>query len=105
MKVTKAEICNGKPKELKDYDLAIEIYVNKEREDKIAIISNPEMDMYQLMYCAYQLNQVLAKASGLELDEYLKLIKNVNNFSNRFGDMPLTEEQLQKLVEKDIRGY
>ena len=105
MKVTKAEISNGKPKELKDYDLAIEIYVNKEREDKIAIISNLEMDMHQLMYCAYQLNQVLAKASGLELDEYLKLIKNVNNFSNRFGDMPLTEEQLQKLVEKDIRGY
>lgn len=103
MKVTDVKICEKD--NLKDYDEVFSVHVNKERKDKQAIMINPKIDSDIILLSASRLNQVIAKSLGIPYEKYLALLKNSYNFTQKYENLNLTEEQLMKIIEKEQKGF
>lgn len=105
MKITDVKKINKEDsQELKDFDEIICVYQDKNRENRQAISINSDVKIETLLLCALRLNQAISKITNIPYSEYLKMMKNVPDFSSRVGNLDLSDEQLQKIIEKDVKG-
>ena len=64
---------------------------------------NPEATSEEIMLAVHQLNNVVAKNLGIPFEEFLAMLKNTYQFSARADKLDLSEEQLQKMIDKEFR--
>jgi uncharacterized metal-binding protein YceD (DUF177 family) len=105
MKITKAEKKSFDLEKMeKDYNLAIGVWVDKKDDSKQGIIIDPNIKGEVLMHCCQRLNRVMAQMMDISYPEFLKILKNCYVFDERTKNLELTDEQLKKMIDKDIRG-
>lgn len=101
MKITDAGLY--KKTILKDFHNTIEIYTHNEVSYRQAVMINPEATSEEIMLAVHQLNQVVAKNLGIPYEEFLSMLKNAYQFSARTDNLDLSEEQLQKMIDKEFK--
>ena len=105
MKITKVETRTEDNKNLEDFDELVAVYQDKKKDDKQAISINPNYPTDKILLGVSRLNQVLAKAMDMSYDDYLKLMKNAHDFTNKYENLNLSDEQLKRMIEKETRGF
>lgn len=102
MKITEKILSDDK-KQLKEFDEVFQVLVNKKDNSKQAIIINPNVSEPILLLCASRLNRVLAKEIGIPYETFLEILKNSYSFDEKYGNLDLSDEQLEKLIKKETR--
>ena len=103
MKITEKILSDDDKKQLKEFDEVFQVLVNKKDDSKQAIIINPNVSEPILLLCASRLNRVLAKEIGMPYETFLKILKNSYSFDEKYGNLDLSDEQLEKIIEKETR--
>lgn len=105
MKITDAKTIKVEDDELEGYTQVLAVYQDNNKSDRQAIIIDSDFELKSILLCTYRLNQTISKMMNIHYDEYLKLMKNTHNFVSKTEKLDLSEEQLQRMIEKDIRGF
>ena len=104
MKITDIKRMNDKEMD-ENFNEAFSVYSDKNQKDRAAVIINPNLDVSTLLLCASHFNQALAKTIDIPYETYLKMMGKTYSFTERYGNLNISDEQLEKLIEKDIRKF
>ena len=104
MKVTDAGKINNYEEKLKDYTEIIQVFQSKEKEDRMALTINPETKPENLLLGASRMNIAISNLLGMNYKTYLKLMEDTNLFCAKTEKLDLSEEQLKKMINKNIHG-
>lgn len=104
MKTTQM-IGDAKDLENKGYKSIIQVFQHKEQKDKQGIIINPDIDNLSLVLGISRLNRLVSNLLNISYDDFLSLLKSGADFDNRYGNLNLSEEQIQKIVDKEIPPF
>lgn len=104
MKITKEIIIDNKEEKMSNFDDVFKVLVNKKDSSKQAIVINPNIPEDILLLSVSRLNRVLAKHIGMPYEAFLSLLKNAYNFDEKYGNLDLSEEQLKKIIDKEVNG-
>ena len=101
MKITDIKLMSNTDMEKQGLVSAIEIYQDKNKEDRQAICINPELPITTIMLCASRLNRIVSEMAGIPYNNYLQILKGAAQ-TTRYEDLDLSEEQMDKLINKDV---
>lgn len=88
---------------LKDYHDTIKVYTHNKVSYRQAVIINPKATSQEVMLGVHQLNNVIAKNLGIPYDEFLSMLKDTYKFSARADNLDLSDEQLNRMIDKEFR--
>ncbi len=102
MKITEGMLTNDI--ELNDFEDVFNVLVNEKDNCKVAITINPDISNTILMVCASRLNRIIAKHIDMSYEDFLEGLKRAYFFDCKYGNLNLTEEQLEKMINKDLNN-
>ena len=103
MKITDIRETNNFNKEMDEMGFVeiFSVYGDKDG-NKQAFCVSPEIDTTVILIALYRLGKVLSKSLNVPYDVLIDNLKSCDNFTERYGNLDLSEEQLQKMVDKEL---
>lgn len=88
------------------YELLVGCIVDSKKEDRMGIIfGSQDIDVTQMLTAVSRINRIVAKTIDIPYPTFLKILDGAAKFDEKYGSLNLSEEQLEKMVGKELRGY
>lgn len=87
------------------YELIVGCYADEKDVSKMAVMLDINKQTNDILLAVSRINRIVAKAVDIPYPAFLKMLDGAAKFDEKYGSLNLSEEQLEKMVGKELKGY
>lgn len=98
-----------KIKEIKEekpdgFELVVGVYADPNDSNRTAVVFGSQ-NTKELLLATSRINRIIAKTINIPYPAFLKMLDTSAKLDEKYGSLNLSEEQLEKMVGKELKGY
>lgn len=89
------------------YELIVGCYADEKDVNKMAVMLdiNKQTTPSDILLAVSRINRIVAKTINIPYPAFLKMLDGTAKYDEKYGSLNLSEEQFEKMVGKELKGY